>query len=208
MKEELIQDFDPNELTDVGSKIFFWSDPHFGHKNVIDYSKRPYRDVKEMSRALIENYNNTVPPDGICIWGGDSFFCPKSVAKMIMRKLNGKKILVMGNHDKNWFQMMRLGFDFATYQLKLNIGHKTVTVSHYPWRHHYDPSYKYYDRCPVQLTDSYSEWLIHGHVHNEWIINDNMINVGVDVWNYTPVPLSAIEDIIKKGNDWKFKEGF
>lgn len=197
---------DPNELINVGDNIFFYSDPHFGHKNVIGYSNRPYRDVIEMSRAFIVNYNRVVPPDGICIWVGDSFFCPKSVAKAIMRKLNGKKILVMGNHDKNMFQMMRLGFDFACYSLKLNIGHKPVTVCHYPWRHNYDPNYKYYDRCPIQQLTAREEWLIHGHVHNEWKINDNMINVGVDVWNYTPVPYKEIERIIKKGNDWVFKE--
>jgi len=37
------------------------------------------------------------------------------------------------------------------------------------------------------------QFLIHGHVHNNWRFKDNMINVGVDVWDYFPVSFNYIK---------------
>ena len=52
-------------------KLFFTSDPHFGHTNIIKYCNRPYENAKEMNESLIENWNRVVPEDGVVFCLGD-----------------------------------------------------------------------------------------------------------------------------------------
>jgi calcineurin-like phosphoesterase family protein len=82
-------------------KVFFTSDPHFGHKNIIRFCNRPYEDLDEMHKDMIERWNNTVPKDGIVFILGDvAFHMSKNKIKDILNQLNGKKYLIMGNHDR------------------------------------------------------------------------------------------------------------
>ena len=55
-------------------KIFFTSDTHFGHENIIKYCKRPFKDVKEHDAELIRRWNEKVPEDGIVFHLGDVAF--------------------------------------------------------------------------------------------------------------------------------------
>ena len=45
------------------SKIYFTSDHHFGHKNIIEFSRRPFKDVDEMDEILIRKWNEKVKPE-------------------------------------------------------------------------------------------------------------------------------------------------
>ena len=82
-------------------KVFFTSDPHFGHKNIIRFCNRPYEDLDEMHKDMIERWNNNVPKDGIVFILGDiAFHMSKNKIKDILNQLNGKKYLIMGNHDR------------------------------------------------------------------------------------------------------------
>ncbi len=54
--------------------IFFTSDTHFGHKDIIDYYKRPYASVEEMDAALEKNWNETVKPNDKVYHLGDFAF--------------------------------------------------------------------------------------------------------------------------------------
>jgi calcineurin-like phosphoesterase family protein len=80
--------------------IFFTSDLHFWHANIINYCQRPFDSVAEMNDALIENWNARVQHDDIVYVLGDMFFCDVSAARGIMHRLHGTKRLVLGNHDK------------------------------------------------------------------------------------------------------------
>ena len=80
-------------------KVFFTSDLHFGHTNILRFCGRPYTDVKEMNQALIDNWNKAVPEDGIVFVLGDIGFCSVQVLKNIFNKMNGTKYLILGNHD-------------------------------------------------------------------------------------------------------------
>ena len=82
-------------------KIFFSSDQHFGHRNVLRFCARPYETEKEMGLALIDNWNSVVSNDDIVVTLGDfSWFNDSHSIKKLMEKLNGKEIyLVLGNHD-------------------------------------------------------------------------------------------------------------
>lgn len=83
--------FDPN-------KIFFTSDTHFGHANIIKFCKRPFLNVDDMNEALVENWNKVVPEDGIVFHLGDFAFGGSNVWNEITPRLNGQIHLILGNH--------------------------------------------------------------------------------------------------------------
>jgi len=80
-------------------KLFFTSDNHFGHSNVIKFCDRPWSSVEEMNKGMIELWNSTVPEDGVVICCGD-FLWAKDEIDEFAEKLNGKIYLVRGNHDQ------------------------------------------------------------------------------------------------------------
>ena len=81
------------------SKTYFSSDFHFGHKNIIRYEKRPFKDVHHMNESLVRNWNRTVRKGDLVYFLGDLAFKNK---KYWARRLNGRKFFVRGNHDKKW----------------------------------------------------------------------------------------------------------
>jgi calcineurin-like phosphoesterase family protein len=193
----------------IFDKFYFFSDPHWGHKNIISLSKRPFATIEEMNEAFIENYNRTVPKDGTVIWTGDCFFLGKPRAKEIMDRLHGIKLLVRGNHDMKPVDMYKIGFTLVCESMEMMIAGERVKISHFPYKpqftlwqkflklirgpkRHYD--LRYLNLRPVDNGG----WLIHGHTHNPNRLNGKQIHVGVDAWNYAPVSYNQIEIIINK----------
>ena len=80
-------------------KVFIISDTHFNHANIIKYCNRPFKDTKEMYEAMIKNWNETASNNDIVIHLGDFGLGNKEYIASIIKRLNGKKILIMGNHD-------------------------------------------------------------------------------------------------------------
>ena len=79
--------------------IFFTSDLHFGHEHIIQFNHRPFRNVTEMNRQLISNYNAVVQPeDTVYLLGDLSFQISVEKANALIAQLNGKKHLILGNH--------------------------------------------------------------------------------------------------------------
>ncbi len=192
-------------------KIFFYSDPHYGHTNVLKFCPRGYDNINQMHKDYIKLYNKTIPKDGVCIWVGDCFFFGKEKSREIMQQLNGTKVLVRGNHDNKHAYMYSLGFDFVVDYLELHIAGQSVKVKHYPPKYtnnrliqwfkfnilkHKKP--RYFDRYPSKD----GRWLIHGHTHSDEKVNakHKSIHVGVDAWSGTPVSLRQIEKILQKGS--------
>ena len=56
-----------------GSRVFFTSDTHFNHTNIIRFCNRPFKDVTHMNETIIANWNSVVGPDDIIFHLGD--FC-------------------------------------------------------------------------------------------------------------------------------------
>ena len=79
---------------------FFIGDTHFYHKNIIDYENRPFMNTHEMNEALIKNWNKTVGKSDIVFHVGDFALANKEKIREVLSRLNGHKILVMGNHDQ------------------------------------------------------------------------------------------------------------
>lgn len=161
----------------------FYSDPHFGHAKIINYSQRPFENVDQMNDQLIENYNSVVSEGDTVLWLGDCFFLNKEKSKEILNKLNGKKWLLVGNHDKKLKQMEELGFDYALYGLTLKIAGQLVYFEHYP----------------KIIKDTLTA---HGHTHDKrkvkihTVENCIQFHLGVDAWNYFPVTLVEFQNLI------------
>lgn len=92
--------------------MFVTSDHHFFHKNIIEYESRPFKDVEEMNKVMIEKWNSVVSDDDTVIHLGDFALTSFDNTKEVFDQLNGNKYLIMGNHDKRrskgWWE--RIGF--------------------------------------------------------------------------------------------------
>ena len=183
--------------------IWFTSDIHFNHFNVIKYCNRPWTTVEDMNETIIKNYNSKVQPTDTCWILGDLTLASFKIAGPLIQRLNGKKFLVQGNHDKySRGQYLALGFTeiFQEVQLKI-VGHRLL-LSHFPYKpspEQLTEDLRYLDRRP----DNKGSWLLHGHRHSnkETCVRSNMIDVGVDAWNYFPVSLQQIESILGQSSN-------
>lgn len=177
----------------------FFSDPHFGHDNIRRYADRPFDSVDEMDEALVENYNQTVRLSDTVLWCGDAFFRFSTTPQRIMPRLNGRKVLILGNHDRQPGRMAALGFDLVLYEAFVHIAGRTCRVSHYPYAG--SPGRgarvddRYLKRRPSRVK---GELLIHGHTHSKSRIFENQIHVGVDAWDYRPATFGEVEQLVRQ----------
>ena len=82
-------------------KIFFTSDLHFGHENVIKFDNRPFKTVEEMDEELIRRWNAKVGKGDLVYVLGDMIWKSRNGdADQLIKSLNGQIILIKGNHDR------------------------------------------------------------------------------------------------------------
>lgn len=173
---------------------FFTSDTHYFHKNVISYCERPFVSIEEMNEELIRRYNERVGSNSTVMWVGDCFFCNVNKAKDIMSRLNGRKLLVVGNHDRGMASMAALGFDLVMDECVINIDEQNVRIKHYPYAGS-TPDTRYSERRPLRNKN---EMLIHGHTHaKERTDGNRQVHVGVDAWDYAPASFDDVRELIK-----------
>lgn len=162
----------------------YYSDPHFGHANIIKLCHRPFNSIQEMNEELIKRYNEAVDPSETVLWVGDAFFGSKDFARDTLSRLHGTKLLVKGNHDRSSRVMSELGFDLVCKEMHLNMPgvRVPVRVCHYPWKRHAKDG-RHQNRHPEYSGE---EVLIHGHTHSMTQSSGNQIHVGVDAWDFRP----------------------
>ena len=94
-----------------GSKVFFTSDTHFGHQNIIRFCNRPWATIAEHDQALIDNWNDTVLEDAVVFHLGD--FSYKGGGFPTIRNLkgllHGQIVLISGNHDPDTRKPQNIG---------------------------------------------------------------------------------------------------
>jgi calcineurin-like phosphoesterase family protein len=183
------------------SNTWLTSDTHFGHENIIKFSGRPFDNVKEMNEALVDYWNDTVSPEDTVIHLGDVAMGHFLDSWEYVKKLNGHLHLIMGNHDRiaryygmsekyesKFMPLYATRFETMQYQMK----YMGFDLCHLPYYGDHVGEERFADRRP---TDN-GRWLIHGHVHEEWLVKDKMINVGVDVWDFKPAHIDTIMDMV------------
>lgn len=202
---------------------YFTSDTHFGHKNIIKYSNRPFADFEEMDWKIVDNWNNTVGPTDVVYHLGDTALGDSSRWDNIFKSLNGYKVLVVGNHDRifagekprqreKWDEAYHEWFDEVhdNYRgLWLDDG-TVVDLSHFP----YDGDSHDGDRYSEYRLHDGGRTLIHGHTHREYHGDDLLerydtaisrskrgsiqIHVGMDNHNYLPVSENEVIAMIER----------
>lgn len=175
----------------------FYSDPHFGHRTIVDYCERPFTDLAHMHAELIARYNATIGPTEVCLWLGDCFFGPISWAADILAQMNGIKLLVRGNHDRSRAGMARIGFAVVTDSLTLCIAGQTVRACHLPWSG-IDSREGAAERHDIgeRPERAPGEWLLHGHTHSKVNRVGRAIHCGVDAWDYRPARMEEVQWMI------------
>lgn len=162
-------------------QVFIISDTHLGHNNIINYCFRPFKDAEEMDKTIINNWNNIVRPQDIVIHCGD--FClgkggRNKVAdsvKFYRKQLNGKIILILGNHDdKRCAYIGECGFEAAFFHYHKFVGLMCCHSLDYPPKDEFNN---------VRFT-------FYGHVHNNDLdpinFTEKRCNICVEEVNYTP----------------------
>jgi len=153
---------------------FFTADQHFFHKNIIDLCQRPFSGPDKMNKTIIDNYNSVVGKDDVVYFLGDVCWAEdQQKVKKVIERLNGRKILILGNHDLlKPFAYIYCGFESV---------HTSLDIGEYVLAH--DPA--------VATMDTKRQWIT-GHVHQLYKKVNNVINVGVDVWDFYPINLETI----------------
>jgi calcineurin-like phosphoesterase family protein len=154
------------------------SDTHWSHKNIIDYCNRPFLDTNDMDRVMLEKWNSVVKKDDLVYHLGDVAFVNDGDFKKLMAKLNGRKFLICGNHDRKratWY--MENGFEWASrYPI---IYDNFIILSHEP----------------VFLNTNSVFANVHGHIH-QCDYDDHMgkhFNVSVEKLDYAPIRYDDIK---------------
>lgn len=205
-----------NITIDNQQKVFFTSDLHFGHKNILNFCQRPFEDIKDMELKMISYWNKVVSDKDIVFVLGDTFwFNDRKAMKRILKQLNGSQIyMILGNHcDPRVYERLKseeiigdriqLLSDVATLYLREynpnNPENPTllseIVLSHYPlmtWSHR--------DKGAINLF---------GHIHSGpntlctvdqdlplW--KGKQYDVGADNNNYTPIEYNKILSKLKE----------
>lgn len=193
------------------SKIFFTSDTHISHQNIIKYCDRPFSDVDHMDAELIRRWNEVVSPEDVVYHLGDVALGPIDKSLDKINSLNGQKVLIVGNHDRPfmrqgkadesvWWDKYREVFSHVSslWSIVLFLDpHGEFALSHFPYDgdSHDEDRYKDFRRIDNGVP------LIHGHTHSKEKISYSkkgtlQIHVGVDAWDYRPVSLGEIFDLL------------
>lgn len=157
------------KIDDVGSGVFFTSDLHFRHGNIIKYCNRPFETVQEQTEKLIENWNKIVPDTAIVFILGDFAFASKNQQRTILQKLTGKKYLVLGNHDQNIPEEEFEGiYDLVEVSIKVGENWETFILSHRPllcWE-----------------GSERGTYMLSGHIHSSNIRKEDCQNGDIELW--------------------------
>lgn len=205
----------PNKVIDFNfstkkQNIWFTSDTHNFHKNIINFCHRPFNTVEEMNETIINNWNSCVKEDDVVFCLGDFCFGGSKDWNETLDKLNGKKYLIIGNHDeKNLKQGYFKKFEQVSYMMHIYVDGQSIYLSHFPFLC-YAGSYR----------EKHCVWNLFGHVHSNKknkrgldnkrlaVLFPTQYDVGVDNNGFKPVSFSEVKEIIdkqRKSLKWKIK---
>lgn len=172
--------------------VWFTSDTHFGHENIIRFCNRPFINAAEMNAELIRRWRETVPDDGIIFHLGDFAHGSSRLWNDILNALPGHKYLILGNHDmKAIRQGFMSHFELVTQQMTIRVGGQAIVLNHNPFLC-YGGSYR-------------DVWQLFGHVHSGpashtgldhprlKMLFPRQYDVGVDNNDYRPISFADVK---------------
>lgn len=195
-------------------KLYFTSDLHLGHANIIQICNRPFSNIEEMDSTLLENWNLIIEEDDtVFVLGDFSWRLGNSQIHYYINRLKGNKVFIKGNHDKNEkaFPVLYDGFinikvrdsDDKKFQ-----GYQHITLCHYPmlsWYQSHRGAWQLFghwhtlpDNQPLRRVEDHES----DYIKEEYIFMDRIrqyqYDVGVDQNNYAPVSYNTIKNYFMK----------
>ena len=166
-------------------RIWFTSDNHFFHKAIIRFAaetRKNHTDVLAMNEEMIQIWNDTVRPNDRVYSLGDFSFGSADKTEAIVRRLNGRKFLIKGNHD-HWITEQNSSLFEGIYDYKkITIGDKKVVMFHYPI---------------VEFENMHhGAYHLYGHVHGSYQHPGRAMDVGIDARPQKDMGLWSWDEIV------------
>lgn len=177
--------------------MFFTSDHHFGHKNIIQYCNRPFQSVDEMNEELVRRWNEKIgPEDKVYHLGDMAFASSEKETREILDRLHGKIYLIKGNHEKlakacsDRFEWVKDYYELTVRDDSFAKGKQLVILFHYAireWKGKYRGTYQLYGHSHGTLPD----------------ISDALaFDVGVDCHDFYPLSWEEVKTKMQQ-KTWK-----
>lgn len=175
---------------------WFTADTHFGHKNIIKYTNRPFSSVAEMDETLIKNWNARVAPEDEVYHLGDFALNSPAQCRAIIQRLNGRIHLIRGNHEAaadacaDAFVWVKDYHELLMDDADGHRGKQPVVLLHYAMR--------------VWNASHHGSFHLYGHSHGT-LPDDptaRSIDVGVDVHDFAPISYEEAKALLLK-KQWK-----
>jgi calcineurin-like phosphoesterase family protein len=169
---------------------FFTGDEHFNHENIIRFTGRPFANSEHMNAELIRRHNSRVK-NGDTVYHLGDFNMTNNGPNVyeLLGKLNGRHVFIRGNHDKN------NGLNACLHYGIIELFNQNIILAHRP------------EEAEILMAVMSIKLGFCGHVHQHWRFQHtergDLINVGVDVWDYYPIDPKQIFKVYKKWRDGK-----
>ena len=161
-------------------KTFLTADTHFGEpKERLTLMFRPITDPEKHNSTIIANWNSVVSPEDVVYHFGDFAYDKSLLTKDFVSQLNGKITLIRGNHDTSSPELLKSLFSDVQDEVILKYQDFIFFCTHFPSR------------------GKSEYWTITAHVHGNWRVQKNMINAGIDVWDFKPIEISVLPKVIE-----------
>ncbi len=175
------------------------------------FDRRPFKTISHMHEVLVNNYNASVSPSSVCYFLGDVGLGKSDEVLKVISRLNGIKVLLLGNHDRNYQSMYTQGFDVVLNTGVFYSGENRISMSHCPlpgiFREDVTgmknamPEDNWHGEHKNQRFTSEDKTVVyhlHGHIHSTWHngkprSTDRQYDVGVAANDYRPVSMKQIE---------------
>jgi len=176
--------------------IYFTSDAHLGHANVIRLCNRPFSSIEEMDETIISNWNRVVHANDTVYILGDLMFRNQRPAGEYLERLKGRKHLITGNHDEKWLKQIDPAeyFESVSALTSIKDNKRKLVLCHYP--------------LMTWGGANKGAVLIYGHIHANktgafWPLlksMENALNAGMDVNRFRPV---SFDELVANNRLWR-----
>ncbi|MBD3190523.1 MAG: phosphoesterase [Candidatus Heimdallarchaeota archaeon] len=165
--------------------IWFSADCHLSHKNIIKYCNRPFKDVDEMDKTILNNFKRTIRPKDTLYFLGDLTF-NKNAAYLFFAALTDVEIhFILGNHDSSKIRKIAEEYCQSVSRLKeIKIKGISITLCHYAMR--------------VWNASHYNSWQLYGHSHGTLPPTGKQWDVGVDNHGFFPICFEELDEIMEQ----------
>ena len=193
--------------------IWFSSDLHFMHSNILKYDQRPFETIEEHDEALITYFNELVKPKDILFLLGDVCMGPIKDSLGKAKQLNGYRYLISGNHDRvskvnktshraKFREQYEDVFHILPDNMEMSVNGKKTNFSHYPYELDHTKEARYLE---YRMTDDGTP-IVHGHTHSKETISHSQrgtlqVHIGVTSHNYRPVHSDELAKYLEGDSD-------